>query len=369
MMLLQSGIACIVLSAGPLTQPWLYSEVSQRGPSDWAAIPNGNGGSLYPTCNGAKTGAEQSPVNIRNVEVNDDLKKLEFHYTATDKWHMVSNQHTQKASFDESPGYFIDPALGNKRFKAVQFHLHTPSENAIGGGLYDMELHIVHEADSVNPGTTTKYSHAVVAIMFKAGSGHNPWLNNIIKKFQTLPITPATLYANADASFDAVLSTGTHPVIDLIDVLPSSDYYTFDGSLTTPPCTEGIKWYVLTQPATMSLGQLTAFTDVMQFNAEITASGLPNDPLVEFGNNRPLQPLNNRKVFLYQGSRHVNEQHILPESADDDEDAKNLGIVGTVTSCTALFLLIIYVIFGNRCASTEHQQADNPKSPTTEPSK
>eukprot|EP01060_Flectonema_neradi_P027208 TRINITY_DN3682_c4_g1_i3.p1 TRINITY_DN3682_c4_g1~~TRINITY_DN3682_c4_g1_i3.p1 ORF type:complete len:365 (+),score=59.68 TRINITY_DN3682_c4_g1_i3:52-1146(+) len=362
--MLLAGIASLVCSA---TQPWLYSEYDQRGPSNWAAIPNGNGEARYPLCNGDADGAEQSPVNIRASEVSDALKRLEFRYTSTDAWHVENNQHTQKVAFDSSPGYLVDPALGDKKFNAVQLHLHAPSENAIGGGLYDMELHIVHEADTTQEGSTTKYSHAVLAIMFKAGSGHNPWLNNIFNKFQPLPITNAQLYGSASATFDYTTSSGTHPSINILDIIPSVDYFTFDGSLTTPPCTEGIKWYVVAQPATMSIGQLTEFQRVMEFSKEldIVSPGV-TDPLVEYGNNRPLQPLNQRTVLKYQSNRHVTEQHLLPESADDDEDATNLGIVGTVTSCTALFLLVLYIIFGSRCIPEQPQQAE---SPAAEPTK
>jgi carbonic anhydrase len=143
--------------------------------------------------------------------------------------------------------------LSNRDYKLVQFHFHTPSEEKIDGKNYPMVAHLVHRDDAGNL--------AVIAVLFKRGR-ENAALKSI---FQRLPA-----------------KEGEVPLSERIDATkllpPNRAYYAFRGSLTTPPCSEGVSWYVLKQAVEMSAGQIGAFKKVFKMNA------------------RPVQPLNAREV-------------------------------------------------------------------------
>jgi len=137
----------------------------------------------------------------------------------------------------------------------MQFHFHSPSENHINDESFPMEAHIVH-GDGVG-------NFAVIAVMFKEGEA-NPALEAL---WENMPTTE-----------------GEHRKLNtanLSDLLPENkDYYRFTGSLTTPPCSEGLRWLVLKNPITASKAQIEQFQKVMQHP-----------------NNRPLQPINARVIL------------------------------------------------------------------------
>jgi carbonic anhydrase len=149
-------------------------------------------------------------------------------------------------------GGTVDLASGT--YKIVQFHFHAPSEEKIDGHPYAMVAHLVHSDDAGKL--------AVVAVLFKEGKA-NPTL---AKVFAVMP---------AKEGEKVALEGGVNPA----DLLPArQDYYAYVGSLTTPPCTEGVRWQVLKQPVELSKEQLAAFRKLYPMNA------------------RPVQPLNGRKV-------------------------------------------------------------------------
>src|SRR5205085_2599917 len=127
------------------------------------------------------------------------------------------------------PGRFID--VGGHRYELLQFHFHRPSEESIDGKRYDMVAHLVHK--------DAEGRLAVVAVLLKEGK-----LNPMV----------ATLWNHLPTQHEVEV----HPegvLVDPADLLPPErTYYTFNGSLTTPPCSEGVTWFVLKTPATLSSG-------------------------------------------------------------------------------------------------------------------
>ena len=359
---MKTATACLTMAAtlglsaaaADHSQPWLYTATAQnRGPANWGDL-TGN--------EKCKTGREQSPVNIASAEVDTTLRKLQFSYTSTTNYKVLNNQHSEKVEFGASPGSFIDPALGNKKWNALQFHVHSPSENGVGGGLFDMELHIVHEADATQKGNTEKYSHAVISILFEASSATpNKVLDTFWSKLQSLPLSQAAHYAAPDTMYEYNSVDGTE-AIDINGLLTTEEYYTFDGSLTTPPCTEGVKWYVLTIPNKMSASQLTHHNTLMDF-AGLKAATPTGNPLYSavFGNNRPLQPLNARSVKRFAPETKptvvdVNGNVITVSESDDDDSAEKLAIAALVITCVTLLILIVFIVVSCCCRSAEPAQ-------------
>ncbi|MFC0179820.1 carbonic anhydrase [Thorsellia kenyensis] len=218
---------------------WGYS--GEAGPQHWAELDES-----YLLC---KTGKEQSPIDIKSSKM---IKKmgLSFDYQPA-KIDFINNGHTVQANLVDSKNKIV---LDNKDFQLLQFHLHTPSEEAIDGKHSDMVIHFVHSSEDK--------TLAVVGLLFDLGE-ENPTLNALI---DALPAKPG------DAN--------TLPTpFDINALLPvDKDYYSFMGSLTTPPCTEGVHWQVLKEHVKISQGQLDKIKAIISENA------------------RPIQPLNERKI-------------------------------------------------------------------------
>jgi carbonic anhydrase len=145
--------------------------------------------------------------------------------------------------------------LDGVEYKLLQFHFHTPSEEKIDGKSYPLVAHLVHK--------NAEGQLAVVAVLFKAGK-ENAALKPV---FDHLPAKEGET-RKLDVAVDAA------------DLLPANRaYYAFTGSLTTPPCSEEVRWQVLKTPVELSSSQLAAFRKLYRMNA------------------RPVQPLNGRKVL------------------------------------------------------------------------
>jgi carbonic anhydrase len=139
-------------------------------------------------------------------------------------------------------------------YKLVQFHFHTPSEEKVNGKRYPLVAHLVHKNDAGEL--------AVVAVLFKEGHP-NAALKEV---FGELPAAAGEKHALGAP-------------IDVASALPAHHaYYAYTGSLTTPPCSEGVRWQVLKEPVEVSKQQLAAFHKLYTMNA------------------RPVQPLNGRVV-------------------------------------------------------------------------
>ena len=218
---------------------WSYS--GPDGPSHW--------GDLEPDFATCKTGEHQTPINIKDAKSDSTLPPIQFDYKPS-PLKIINNGHTIRINY--APGSSI--TINGKTFPLTQFHFHKPSEEEIAGKKFDMVIHLVHERSD---------GAAAVAVLLKGGRG-----NPVIQKlWANLPKTEGNEMEVANVTINAA------------DLLPADrNYYTFDGSLTTPPCSEGVEWFVLKTPVELSAAQIAAFGKLYQMNA------------------RPIQPLNGRGV-------------------------------------------------------------------------
>ncbi|NPA28418.1 MAG: carbonic anhydrase family protein [Epsilonproteobacteria bacterium] len=218
---------------------WGYK--GEIGPDKW--------GDLSPKFRMCKEGKNQSPINLTRF-IKAKLPAVEYSYN-TKSTEVINNGHTIQVNLKSGSKINID----NIDFELKQFHFHTPSENKIDGKSFPLEAHFVHASKDGEL--------AVVALMFEEGE-ENKVLSKIWQKMPTKADTKEKL-----------------EISDIKELLPKNkDYYRFNGSLTTPPCSEGVRWIVLKTPVTISKAQIDKFAKVM---------GHPN--------NRPIQPLNARVIL------------------------------------------------------------------------
>jgi carbonic anhydrase len=234
-----AGFAMTVLAMPVLAQHWGYA--GEAGPENWSKLDP-----KFVLCT---MGRNQSPIDLAGF-VEAELAPLAFDYKST-ATEIVNNGHTVQVNL--APGSSLKVA--GRRFELKQFHFHAPSENRVAGRQFPLEAHLVHADDDGNL--------AVVAVMFASGNA-NPGLAKL------WPVIPAR---DAKSALPAGISAAS--------LLPAKrDYYRFSGSLTTPPCSEGVWWLVIKQPASVSKAQVDAFSKA-----------------IGFANNRPLQAVNARAVL------------------------------------------------------------------------
>lgn len=243
--LLTLGFCILAMPTSSLAQEAHPPHWTYEGPEDpkhW--------GKLDPAFAACSNGHRQSPIDIRDARITD-LPALKFDYDAA-PLSIIDNGHT--VMVDYAPGSTL--MVGDKVYKLKQFHFHHPSEERVSGKRFDMVAHLVHvDADG---------HLAVVAVLFKKGAA-NPLLETLWKNIP------------AEKEKTAALSSVS---VNAKDVLPKDlGYYTFSGSLTTPPCTEGVTWYVLKTTSTLSPEQLATFAQLYP------------------ANNRPTQPSYQREIL------------------------------------------------------------------------
>lgn len=239
----------IVLIAGIAAQEphaghsWGYGDTN--GPSHW--------GDLEPDFATCKTGHHQSPIDIRNPR-KADLPTLHFDYKPS-PLRIIDNGHTIMINYE--PGSSI--SVGEKKYTLKQFHFHRPSEEKINGQSFDMTLHLVH-ADSEG-------KLAVVAVLLQEGED-----SSLVRElWKNLP-----KQKEKEQVLDQIQ-------IDVSQLVPSDHgYYTFSGSLTTPPCSEDVTWFVLEHPMTVSREEIQQFSNIYRDDA------------------RPTQPIYDRTVLETQ---------------------------------------------------------------------
>ena len=228
------------LSGGSSQAHWTYE--GEEGPTNWAALDH-----YYQAC---ELGQQQSPVDLVPT-VKADLPPIKFSYGEIPT-EIVNNGHTLQVTV---PDYGFSIRVEDKTYKLVQFHFHTPSEYHIQGESFPLELHLVHKDDNGVLG--------VVGVVIKEGAV-NPTLEQI---FWGAPAEGGKTQRLIDVK------------TDLKALLPKDGtYFRFMGSLTTPPCSEGVNWFEMRQPIEASYEQIRKFRELFPMNA------------------RPLQPLNNRLV-------------------------------------------------------------------------
>ena len=219
----------IAANAGQSLLPTHWDYEGTQGPDAW--------GKLRPEFNKCATGTRQSPIDIRGG-ISVDLEPIKFDYRPS-AFSVIDNGHTVQVNVE--PGNAI--TITGKRYELVQFHFHRPSEERINGRQYDMVAHLVHkDADG---------HIAVVAVLLDRGSAQS-----IVQ----------SVWNNLPLEKGDEVRAGTR--IDLAQLLPEDKrYYTYMGSLTTPPCSEGVLWMVMKQPVPISVEQVAIFSRLYPMNA------------------------------------------------------------------------------------------------------
>jgi len=212
---------------------WSYEGAG--GPENWSKLD-----ADYATCG---NGRRQSPIDIRDG-LRVDLEPIQFAYRPSN-FRVVDNGHTVQVSL---AGGSI--SLLGKSYQLIQFHFHRPSEELVNGKSFDMVAHLVHKADDGKL--------AVVAVLLEKGKD-NALIQTV---WNNLP-----LEKNDEVAPPAL-------TLDLAQLLPENrSYYTYMGSLTTPPCSEGVLWLVLKQPQQMSVEQMAIFAQLYKNNARPVQAG------------------------------------------------------------------------------------------------
>lgn len=218
---------------------WSYE--GETGPEHWGSLSD-----KYALC---ETGMAQSPIDI--VAVSPASHPAMNFAWKTSKAVVLNNGHTVQFNYDPGSTLTVD----GHTFALTQLHYHARSEHTVGGHFYPAELHFVHEAEGGKLG--------VVGVFIEEGEeteALNPVVDNLPTEEQKATAVPGV-------------------TIDAAALLPAvKASWRYDGSLTVPPCTEGVEWFVMSQPITASTAQITKLTKVFDHNW------------------RPAQPLHDRHV-------------------------------------------------------------------------
>lgn len=211
----------------PHPEHWSYQ--GEGGPEHW--------GEMKPEFSTCSRGKRQSPIDIRDG-IAVQLDPVQFDYKAT-PFRVIDNGHTVQVNL--APGNSIE--VMGRRYELKQFHFHRPSEERINGRQFDMVAHLVHE--------DLEGRLAVVAVLLERGSAQpivqQVWNNLPLEKGEELP---------------------AKALMDLNGLLPvERGYFTYMGSLTTPPCSEGVLWMVMKQPVSIASEQIGIFTRLYPMNA------------------------------------------------------------------------------------------------------
>jgi carbonic anhydrase len=243
--LLASILGLLIFPAGAAAQETHSAHWAYSGPDDpkhWAK--------LDPAYSACALGHTESPINIAHAQ-SADLPALKLEYEPT-PLNIIDNGHTIQVSLARGSAL----AVGDKAYALKQLHFHHPSEEHVNGKSFPLVAHLVHQ--------DAEGHLAVVAVLFHEGPP-NPLLETLWKNIPT----------EKEKAQDVPSVS-----IQVLDLLPADrGYFTFAGSLTTPPCTEGVTWYVLKSYATVSAEQMSVFAKLYPRNA------------------RPIQPTNGRKIL------------------------------------------------------------------------
>ena len=232
-----------IKNVSPHTKAVCWGYEAENGPEVW--------GQLRPEYRLCSAGIHQSPIDLVNP-TPAKLSPITFNYQST-SLNIRNTGNTIEAAYPKGSWIEVD----GTKYHLLQFHFHAPSEHTVEGNLSDMEIHLVHESE--------EGSLAVIGGLIKSGS-----INTVFNSFwHYLP------------SVSGESRQINEVILNAFDLLPSTKHtYRYNGSLTTPPCSEDVKWFVLTTPIEMSQSQIAAFKAIMS------------------GNNRPVQPLNGRELLV-----------------------------------------------------------------------
>lgn len=221
---------------------WSYG--GAENPTQWGRLGND-----FAAC---EVGRDQSPINIDDAIVGAPAK-IDFQYTPVPLV-VVNNGHTIQVDYAKGSSVTIN----GKVYELVQFHFHTPSEHATSGKSSAMELHLVHRNKAGQL--------AVVGVMMEKGIA-NAAIDTVWKHIPQ----EGQPQKNEEVTINAA---------DLLP--PGKTYFSYAGSLTTPPCDEGVQWNVMAEPIKVSAAQIAKFESLFQVNS------------------RPIQPANGRIIELHK---------------------------------------------------------------------
>ena len=231
-------------TATPAPPHWTYE--GEEGPEHW--------GDLDPSFAVCSTGRAQSPIDLVNAQMVR-LTDIQFDYQPS-ALNEFNNGHTIQVNYDEGSSI----TYNEDTYQLLQFHFHRESEHTLDGQHFPMELHLVHRDAAGNL--------AVVGVKLEEASVDNAAFAAV---FDNLPAEKGT-------------PEPTELTVDAAKLLPTDHHYTtYTGSLTTPPCTQGVRWLVLDTPVQVSAHQIEAFAVLFESNA------------------RPVQPLDNRDLLESAG--------------------------------------------------------------------
>lgn len=221
-----------------------WSYIGDTGPAHW--------GDLAPEYSTCKSGKNQSPVDI-SISTEAKLDGIKMDYSLLVAENIINNGHTIQVNIRSGGTIKLD----DKTFELKQFHFHTPSENRVNNKSYPLEVHFVH--------ASKEGELAVVALLYQPGQA-NLALNPLLKKIPMKSGESIRLGAKDVELFERNKTL--------------KNYVRYNGSLTTPPCTEGVRWVVMRAMPSISRQQLDVFQRALKYP-----------------NNRPIQPLNARIII------------------------------------------------------------------------
>jgi carbonic anhydrase len=229
-------------SKGPVAEEVHWSYQGAGSPEKWGKL-----NADYAACAGGK---RQSPIDIKDG-AKLELEALRFDYKPS-ALRIIDNGHTVQVNYNEGSSITV----AGERYDLKQFHFHRPSEERVEGRIYDMVAHLVHQSADGRL--------AVVAVLFEAGTQPNGFIRAL---WPHLPLEQGREVMPTDVQ------------IDVTNLLPEArTYYAYMGSLTTPPCTEGVLWLVMKTPVQLAQDQVAVFGKLYSMNA------------------RPLQAANGRLI-------------------------------------------------------------------------
>ncbi|KAF8247130.1 carbonic anhydrase [Wilcoxina mikolae CBS 423.85] len=234
-----AATACLYPRAEDPAHSWNYDGLT--GPVRWHALAEEN-----KIC---ATGKHQSPINIDTKSIRLS-SSAELNYPSSGDFNLTNNGHTVQAT----PEGTYTATLRGEKYKLVNFHFHTSSEHRVDGMGYPLEAHFVHS--SVKTGAL-----AVVGVFFEVDSRQG------VSFFHKLP------FRELKDKNDSVIVKK----VDLQSITKRiQSVYTYSGSLTTPPCTEQVSWFVSDAPLTISVKQFRLLNKALGFNSRFT-QGKPGE--------------------------------------------------------------------------------------------
>lgn len=259
---LLAAAAVLCLAAPAAAQEWNHDPASAIGPTRWGtvAFPFATCGSELPPGGFTEVGRKQSPVDIAGAQ--SALLPPPIYAYGNTPFTVENTGHVVEVPY--AAGSRL--VLGLDVFDLVQFHFHAPSEHTVNGRPADMELHLVHRNALGNL--------AVIGVLLQVGPRPNPLIEEI--------------FANAPTTEGAKELHGR--TLNALELLPRNPFgfWTYSGSLTTPPCSEGVKWTVLKNPVNVSQATVDRFRAIIAAFPGYEGFG---------ANNRPVAPLNGRAVL------------------------------------------------------------------------